>query len=250
MRRGANRMGKRQIKSRAFTAAILVSLPMSTLACPIGMVFNGNGCSPPYEYTGWDMLRDQRAAIDAIGSDRAPVNFSTYTPEQRAEFARVEKEKREAEAKEHEQLSKGLWNDESISTPDGRLCSATFAKYTSGEGDVEGGVVTIMGFQQPRQEAWLIFQGAGLPKPRKVKKIKLTLQQDEEAPQTVEVFNFTRTRKLGAVTFGVPGLQAAVEGMRDAQRFKLSLGGKPVMTIQWTNGAKSIEALKACGKKR
>jgi hypothetical protein len=236
------------MKHLALLALVVGSLPMTALACPTGMVFNGNGCSPPYEYTGYDMLRDQRAAIDAIGSDRAPVDFTVYTPEQRAEFARIEKLKREADAKEREQLAKGLWRDESIPTPDGRLCTATFAKYTSGEDNSEGGVVTIMGFQQPKQEAWLIFQGGGLPKPRKVNKVKIALQQDEEPPQTVEVFNYTKTRNLGVVTFAVPGLQAAVDGMRDSQRFKLSLDGKTVMTIQWTNGAKSIGELKACGK--
>jgi hypothetical protein len=194
------------------------------------------------------MLRDQRAAIDAIGSDRAPVNFSNYTPEQRAEFARVDKEKREKEEREREQLVTGLWNVESISTPDGSLCSATFAKYTSGEDNSEGGAVTIMGFQQPKQEAWLIFQGGGLPKPRRVKKMKIALQQDEEKPQTVEVFNYTKTRNLGVVTFGVPGLQAALDGMRDSQRFKLSLDGKTLMTIQWINGANSIGRLRACAK--
>jgi hypothetical protein len=236
------------MKPLALLALIFASLPITALACPTGMVFNGNGCSPPYEYTGWDMLRDQRAAIDAIGSDRVRENYPTYTPEQLAEWERLEKEEREEEEKEREQLAKGLWHVDSTSTPEGSLCAATFAKYTSGKNGVEGGLVTIMGFQQPKEEAWLIFQGAGLPKPRKVKKIKIDLQQDDEPVQTVEVFNYRKTRDIGEVTFAVPGLKAALEGMRDTQRFKLTLDGKAVMIIQWTNGAKSIGELRACGK--
>lgn len=236
------------MKPLANLALIVVLLPMTALACPIGMVYDGNGCSPPYEYTGWDMLRDQRAAIDAIGSDRDTRSYPTYSPEKLAEFARIEKEKRAAEEKEREQLAKGLWHVDSTATPEGKLCAATFAKYTSGKDSSEGGLVTIMGFQQPKNEAWLIFQGAGLPKPRNVKKIKMALQQDDEPIQTVEVFNYKKTRDFGAVTFAVPGLKAAMDGMRDSQRFKLSLDGKTVMAIQWTGGAKPIDELRACGK--
>ncbi|QWF16942.1 hypothetical protein [Lysobacter capsici] len=236
------------MKPLASLALIVVSLPMTALACPTGMVYDGNGCSPPYEYTGWDMLRDQRAAIDAIGSDRDAPNYPTYTPEKLAEFARIEKERREAEEKEREQLAKGLWHVDSKSTPEGNLCAATFAKYTSDKDRSEGGLVTIMGFQQPKQEAWLIFQGAELPKPRNVKKMKITLQQDDEPAQTVEVFNYKKSRDFGAVTFAVPSLKAAVDGMRDTQRFKLLLDGKTAMAIQWTNGAKPIDELRACAK--
>ena len=236
------------MKRLALLAIVVVSLPMTALACPIGMVFNGNGCSPPYEYTGWDMLEDQRNAIDAIGSDRPTPDHPTFTPEEWAEFARLQKEKQEADDKRREQLTKGLWHVKSTSTPEGNLCAATFAKYTSGKNGVDGGVVTIMGFQPPKQDAWVIFQGAALPKPRDVKKIKIGLQWDDEPVQTIPVLSSKTSRDIGAITLTVPGLKAAVDGMRDSQRFKLSLNGKAVMTIQWTNGAKSIAALRACGK--
>jgi hypothetical protein len=36
--------------------------------------------------------------------------------------------------------------------------------------------------------------------------------------------------------------------MRDKQSFKLSLDGKPLMAIQWTDGAKVIKQLKQCAK--
>lgn len=56
----------------------ILSLPLTAVACPIGMQLNRNGCSPPYEYTGWDLMRDRRAAIESMGSDRDPVDYSKY----------------------------------------------------------------------------------------------------------------------------------------------------------------------------
>ena len=64
------------MKTLAFL--VFAAMPFAAVACPTGMQFNGNGCSPPYEYTGWDLMRDRRAAIDAIGSDRAPIDYSAY----------------------------------------------------------------------------------------------------------------------------------------------------------------------------
>ena len=55
------------MKTLAFL--VFAAMPFAAVACPTGMQFNGNGCSPPYKYTGWDLMRDRRAAIDAIGSD-------------------------------------------------------------------------------------------------------------------------------------------------------------------------------------
>lgn len=228
---------------------IVLSLPLSAVACPTGMVFNGNGCSPPYEYTGWDWLQDQYDAIDSIGSDRSPVNYGAYlTPEKRADLERRASEERQAKEKKQEELAKGLWHADSTSTPEGKMCVALFSKYSRGKDGMEGGMVTIMGFQQPKQDAWLIFSGTGLPKPRDVKKLKLSLQQDDEPVQTVQVFNYKLSPQIGTVAFAVPGLKAALDGMRDKQSFKLALSGKTVMSIVWSGGAKAIAELKQCAE--
>jgi len=111
-------------------------------------------------------------------------------------------------------------------------------------------MVTIMGFQQPKPDAWLMFHGTGLPKPRDVEKLKITLQQDDEPAQTVQVFNYRygTSREIGVVAFAVPGLAAALEGMRDKQSFKLSIDGKTAMTIQWADAAPVIKKLRQCAK--
>ncbi len=220
-----------------------LSLPLTAVACPIGMQFNGNGCSPPYEYTGWDMMRDRRAAIDAMGS-----NHRTSSPGLTAEEARkLDKDMKQLEKEKEEKrkvLAQGIWDVESKSTPEGNLCAAVFSKYKLDE----GGIVTIMGFQSPKPDAWLIFQSVGLPKSKNVTKMKVTLQQDNEPAQTLQVFNYRETSDVGTIMFAVPGLTALLNGMSDTQRFRLSDNGKILMDIQWHSAAPVIEKLKQCAK--
>lgn len=238
------------MKTPALLFCIALGFPFAAIACPTGMVFNGNGCSPPYEYTGWDLLRDRRDAIDAIGADRPRSNGRVRSAEELAHLERLRLKIQQEKDTKREKLAKGEWGVESTSTPEGNLCTATFAKQSTGNDGVLGGMVTVMGFQQPKPDAWLMFHGAGLPKPRNVEKLKITLQQDDEPAQTVQVFNYRygTSREMGVVAFAVPGLAAALDGMRDKQSFKLSLDGKTLMTIQWTDGAAAIQKLKQCAK--
>lgn len=225
---------------------VFAAMPFAAVACPTGMQFNGNGCSPPYEYTGWDLMRDRRAAIDAIGSDRAPIDYSAYvkTPEQMRELEEERKRREKEKKEERETLARGVWDLDSQDTPEGNLCAAVFSKYKPGE----GGIVTIVGFQNPKPDAWLIFHGVGLPKPKKVTKLKITLQQDNEPPQTLQVFNYRETRDVGTIVFAVPGLSALLSGMSDAQRFRVSDNGNLLLDIQWHSAAPVIEKLKQCAK--
>lgn len=180
-----------------------LSLPLAAVACPIGMQFNGNGCSPPYEYTGWNLMRDRRAAIDALGS-----NHRTSGPPLTAEQARKLDEDMKQLEKDREEkrkaIARGVWDVDSIPTPEGNLCAAVFSRYKLDE----GGIVTIMGFENPKPDAWLIFHGVGLPKSQNVEKIRITLQQDDEPAQTLQVFNYGESRETGKIVFAAPGLAA------------------------------------------
>ena len=111
-------------------------------------------------------------------------------------------------------------------------------------------MVAIVGFQIPKPDAWLIFYGARLPKPRSVEKLKITLQQDAEPAQTIQAFNYRFSREIGTIAFAVPGLKAALEGIRDEQSFRLSIDGRTVMAIKWTEGAPIVEKLKQCASRR
>lgn len=231
----------------------ILSLPLTAVACPIGMLFNGNGCSPPYEYTGWDLMRDRRAAIDAIGSDRDPVDYSKYLkpPEQMRELEEARKQREKEDEEKRQALAKGIWDFGSTPTPEGNLCAAVFAKYSYEYKKYKpehGGLVTVMGFQTPKPDAWLIFHGVGLPKSKEVTKLKITLQQDDEPAQTLQVFNYRESREVGTILFAVPGLIAMLNGMSDKQRFRLSDNGKMLLDIEWHSAAPVIEKLKECAK--
>jgi hypothetical protein len=227
-----------------------LSLPLAAVACPIGMQFNGNGCSPPYEYTGWDLMRDRRAAIDAMGSNHRPSG-PPLTAEQARKLNEDMKQREKEKEEKRKVLASGVWDVESKPTPEGNLCAAVFAKYSFEHREYKpehGGLVTVMGFQNPKPDAWLIFQGVGLPKSPKVEKIKITLQQDDEPAQTLQVFNYRESREVGTIMFAVPGLTAMLNGMSDKQRFRLSDGGKMLLDIQWHGAAPVIEKLKQCAK--
>jgi len=225
-------------------------LPFTAIACPTGMQFNGNGCSPPYEYTGWDLMRDRRAAIDAMGSNHRPSGPPLTAEQARKlneDMKQLEKEKEE----KRKVLAKGVWEVDSKPTPEGNLCAAVFSKYSYEYKEYKpehGGLVTVMGFQNPKPDAWLIFHGVGLPKSKDVTKLKITLQQDDEPPQTLQVFNYMESREIGTILFAVPGLTAMLNGMSDKQRFRLSDNGKMLLDIEWHSAAPVIKKLKQCAK--
>lgn len=228
---------------------LLISLSVSfkAEACPTGMVYDGNSCSPPYEYSMDDWIREKNDYLDSLGpQDRAPTRY--LSPEEVENLKKLQSEKELRDSRLASEVAKGIWFSASSATPEGKLCTASFAKLTSEDNGRSGGIVSIMGFQKPKPDAWLIFYGTGLPRPKSVKKIKITLQQDDEPAQTVQVFNYRYEGRAGAIAFAVPGLTAALEGMRDKQSFNLSIDGKTAMAIQWTDAAPVIEQLKQCAK--
>ena len=238
---------KQRLPLQAHAILFALALPLTTLACPIGMQYDGNGCSPPYQYSMDDWIREKNEYLDSLGpKNRAPV--VPMSREEVAEMHRLQAEKDQRDAAMAQELARGVWYSTSSDTPEGTLCVATFAKFSQADNGKSGGVVSILGFQQPKPDAWLIFYGTGLPTPKNVKKIRLTLQQDDEPAQTVQVFNYRHERTIGAIAFAVPGLSAALDGMRDQQRFTLSLDGKPVMTLAWTDAAPVIQQLQQCAK--
>ena len=196
-------------------------------------------------------MRDRRAAIEAIGSGSIHKRSyeNTSSPEEIRKRRELDKKVKKEKEEKTQALERGIWAVDSKPTPEGNLCAAVFSKYTNSFNDgVIGGVITVMGFQKPKPDAWLIFQGTKLPKPKGVKKIEITLQQDDEPIQTLQVFNYRETRDVGTVMFAVPGLAAMVNGMSDKQRFRLSDNGKMLLDIEWHSAAPVIEKLKQCEK--
>jgi hypothetical protein len=239
--------GAHQLKGPAILFSIALSLPVTAVACPIGMQYDGYGCSPPYQYSMDDWIREKNEYLDSLGpKNSSPAVY--MSTEEVAELKKLQGEKEQRDAAIAKEIAQGVWYFASSATPKGKLCVATFAKLTQADNGKSGGVVSILGFQQPKPDAWLIFYGSGLPTPQNVKKIKLTLQQDYEPAQTVQVFNYRYERQIGAIAFAVPGLAAALEGMRDKQRFALSIDGETVLALEWTDAAPIIQQLQQCAQ--
>lgn len=233
------------------TTAILfcaLALPLMVEACPVGMQLHGSSCLPVggSDYSMDDWIRERNDYLDSLGPKGPPARGLTL--EEAENLKKLQAEKDQRDLKMAQELAQGVWFSASSVTPEGKLCVATFAKFTKEDNGKSGGMVSIVGFQQPKPDAWLIFYGTGLPTPKNVKKVKITLQQDDEPAQTVQAFNYRFKNNVGTIAFAVPGLAAAVDGMRDKQSFKLTLDGKTVMAIQWADAAPVMTQLKQCAK--
>lgn len=194
-----------------------------------------------------DWIREKNEYLDSLGpKNRAPTRSLSPEEVERLKVLQAEKDKRDL--KMAQELAQGIWFSDSSPTPDGKLCAAVFAKATREDNGQSAGMVSIVGLQQPKLDAWLVFYGRGLPRPKEVKKIAITLQQDDEPAQTVQAINYRNASGMGVVAFAGPGLAVALNGMRDKQSFQLSQDGKTLMAIQWTDGERTIEKLKQCAK--
>jgi hypothetical protein len=239
--------------ARCIAGAALVG-PLVAVACPAGMQgYMGTGgvsacmpAVPAFDYRAWrqERLDSWKSSRGAHGLPDNYVSQPMTKEEVGAMQAGIQRQKEEA-ARRKVEAEKGQWAIESKPTSDGTLCSALFSKFVPGQ---RGGMVNVLGFQGPHPNAWLMFYSEELPRPRSVTKLDVSLQQDDEPAQTVKTFNYRLSEDVGVVVFAVPGLGAAVDGMREKQSFKLSVDGKQLMNISWANGAEAIQQLKQCAK--
>jgi hypothetical protein len=89
----------------------------------------------------------------------------------------------------------------------------------------------------------------GFPRPERgqpTQKVKVSLQQDEEAPTTVTAFNRTLAGLSDEIAFPVPTLEAALSTMQDRQRFQIRHEGKTVFDLAWHSGLEARQVLRRC----
>jgi len=122
----------------------------------------------------------------------------------------------------------------------GEFCVATFMKQGVG--------AMIMGPGGGYPNAFLAFFSQDIPRPASLKKIKVTLQQSGEKPQSLTVFNakLPGVDGFGMVIFAVPSIDAALQGMLDKHSFNVVLKGKSVAKIAWHGGNAARKKLRGC----
>ena len=76
----------------------------------------------------------------------------------------------------------------------------------------------------------------------------VTVADGGASPATVRVFNATLPwlDGYGIVFFAVPSLQAAIDGMVEAQAFDVAMDGQSVVEVAWTGGLGARDQLSAC----
>lgn len=104
--------------------------------------------------------------------------------------------------------------------------------------------------------AFLMFWGMDVPQPESISKIKATLSQTGEKPQSVNVLNMTFTldnkekTKLGSLFFQVPTIEDALNGIENVHQFGVAVNNKTVAQIEWKEGFAARDKLKQCVERK
>jgi hypothetical protein len=145
----------------------------------------------------------------------------------------------------YKRFVQGSWSyfQDSNSKKPGEFCAAFFTR--------EQGFVMLSGPGSDYAGAMLTFWGLDIPKPTALRKIKVTLKQPPDKPQTVTAFNyFNPAQGMGAIAFAVPTIEAALTNILDKQDFELITEGKRVAKVTWHSGLAMKKKLTACVAKR
>ncbi len=121
----------------------------------------------------------------------------------------------------------------------GEYCTAFFWK--------KDGLVRISGPGGDYKGALLTFWGQDIPRPENMETIRATLSQSDGSPQTVKVFNYILPGDTyGAISFAVPTIEAALDAMKDVERFDIEIEGKSVAKVEWHSGLMARDKLREC----
>ena len=113
-------------------------------------------------------------------------------------------------------------------------------------------MVVIAGPGGESTMALLTFIGPDIPVPDAPGLVPVSLLQTGSAtPTIVRAHNYQMPEtELGAITFAVPSLQAALQGMFDVANFELAMNEQVVMKIDWDNGLSARDGLAECATGR
>ena len=135
----------------------------------------------------------------------------------------------------------GAWDffQDKKDAPPGEYCAAFYWK--------RNGFVKLSGPAGDYKGALMTFYGQDIPRPSSVQKIRVTLNQSNDKPQTVQVFNYAMSGyDYGAITMAVPTIEALLEGMEETQSFELVMDGQSIAKVDWTGGLAARDKLRKC----
>lgn len=149
-------------------------------------------------------------------------------------------------------IIRGKWDffQDANNAKPGQYCAALYMNIA--------GLVRLSGPGGSYGGALLTFWGPNIPKPRKVRWIKVKLKQvvnndpNNASTQTVRAYNYTdpKAKRLGVIALAVPSANALLDNMSDHLDFKLEVNGKEVQAMGFHSGLMARDKLRRCISKR
>ena len=157
---------------------------------------------------------------------------------------RLEQIKNDPRFKDFEKsYENGAWEffQDEAKAKNGEYCAALYWKKDS--------FVRVSGPGDDYKGALLTFWGPNIPKPEKQQTIKVTLYQNADAPQNVQVFNYTLPDyAYGAISIAVPTLDALLDNMEDQFKFEIKQNGQSIANSTWHDGLLAKKMLTQCAQ--
>jgi hypothetical protein len=148
-------------------------------------------------------------------------------------------------SEEYKQMMAGHWQyfQANSSAKRGEYCTAMFIK--------ENMSVAILGPGGQYRGALMMFTALtgndAFPRSEQPRVIQVTLKQGSDPPATVGVFNFNLGKwQTPVITFAVPSIDAALQGMEDKLDFHLQYEGQDIGSLEWHSGLAARDELKKC----
>jgi hypothetical protein len=206
-------------------------------ACPQGMRVSQDGKT---------CATDSASAANPAGSFDALANIMDKTKKEiNAKEAVATAKEDMFGSEEYKKMQDGHWQyfQANSSAKRGEYCTAMFIKQNMS--------VAILGPGGQYQGALMMFTAlAGndaFPQAEQPRVIQVTLKQGSDPAATVGVFNFNLGKwQTPDITFAVPSIEAALQGMEDKLDFHLQYEGQGIGSIEWHSGLAARDELKKC----
>jgi len=206
-------------------------------ACPQGMRVSQDGKT---------CATDSASAANPSGSFDALANIMDKTKKEINAKEAVATSKEEMfGSEEYKKMQEGHWQyfQANSSAKRGEYCTAMFIKQNMS--------VAILGPGGQYQGALLMFTALTgndtFPQSEQPRVIQVTLKQGNDPAVAVGVFNFNLGKwQTPVVTFAVPSIEAALQGMEDKLDFHLQYEGQDIGSIEWHSGLAARDELKKC----
>ena len=206
-------------------------------ACPKGMRVSQDGKT---------CATDSASAASPTGSFDALANIMDKTKQEiNAKEAVAASKEDMFGSEEYKKMKDGHWQyfQASSSAKRGEYCTAMFIK--------ENMSVAILGPGGEYKGALMMFTSLvsndTFPQSEQPRVIQVTLKQASDPAATVGVFNFNLGKwQTPVVTFAVPSIEAALQGMEDKLDFHLQYEGQDIGSIEWHSGLVARDELRKC----